>query len=499
MKVTIQSGFEKFSSQGTLVLIHGVGSLPAKALPEPIRAEFRRFCADAEAGRAKRPRSLLIARGKIRRRVYMTSLSFHQGHAEIERPKIAAAEAYQDARDQGDTRLGFCLPGDQDPAQAAAQLVEGMELGAYRFSRYRSDNGKKGTDPAVSFFVGSSAKKTVQEAVLRAQELARSVNAARDLINLPGSDLSPEDLARHARRVAKASGLSCEILEEKRLKKEGYNALLAVGAGSRRPPCMIILRYRPSETPTPKHLCLVGKGVTFDTGGLSVKTGIVATLYSAPDMWTMKSDMAGAAAVLHAIEAIARRRLPLDVTAVLVAAENALGPRSVLPGDIFVSRCGKTVQVTNTDAEGRLVLTDALYRAGEENATHVVDVATLTGGCVSALGMSITGLMGNDAALIGKIIEAGAASGEDIWQLPLYEGYREFLKTPAADLNNIASYPYAKAIMAAIFLGEFVPKGVAWAHLDIAGTAFHEKKWKYFEPGGAGVMVRTLTRLAETL
>jgi len=303
----------------------------------------------------------------------------------------------------------------------------------------------------------------------------------------------PEDFARYARKVARGSKLVCEVLDEKQLKKAGYAGLLHVGRGSAHAPRMVILRHFPAKAPKGKRLCLIGKGITFDTGGLNIKTG------AGFGMWTMKSDMGGAGAVLHAMESIACRQVPLEVVAIMGLAENVVDAHSVLPGDIFKARNGKTVQIENTDAEGRLTLTDALYRAGEEKATHIVDIATLTGACVRALGTSLSGLFCNNQDLAQKLMDAGSASGEELWQLPMVEEYREMLKAPAADLNNIGSSPNGGAITAALFLSEFVPEGAAWAHIDVAGPSFNEKKWRYLEPGASGVMVRTLVRLAEIL
>lgn len=498
MKFRFETNLSEICKIDLLVVIQNGKDLATYELPKAIRGEFERFSADVVAKRCKKPRTLLISNDKERFRVYFSSLDFATGYPENERLKIIAAAACDDAANQGDARLAFVLPQDDQAAAVASCLAEGVALGTYSFQQYKSGKNPS-TVSEVIFFTSNAARSNVKRAAEEAFALAESVNAARDLINLPGSDLPPEALAKHARKVAKRSGLSIRVLDRNELKKQGYNGLLTVGAGSKNPPCMIILRYSPPRAPKSKRICLLGKGLTFDTGGLNIKTGTLS------EMWTMKSDMSGAAAVLHAIEAIARRKLPINVTSIIVAAENAVGSRATLPGDIFVSRSGKTVQVENTDAEGRLALTDGLYRAGEEKATHIIDVATLTGACLRALGTSISGIMGNDSQLVRQVIDAGTASGEDIWELPLYEEYRSMLKGSCiADINNMSWSSYGGAIAAGLFLSEFVPEGLKWAHLDIAGTAFYENtvnknKWKYFEPGGTGVMVRTLTRLAEAL
>jgi leucyl aminopeptidase len=251
---------------------------------------------------------------------------------------------------------------------------------------------------------------------------------------------------------------------------------------------MVILRHVPRK-PSKETIALVGKGITFDTGGISLKPG--------EKMWEMKGDMAGAAAVLYAMRALGRLAPDVKVVGILCCAENFPDANAQRPGDIFVAKNGKSVMVDNTDAEGRLVLTDGLHRAGEEGATHVVDIATLTGACLRALGPSVAGVLGTDRELIQRIIRSGENHGESFWELPLVEEYRDALKTPYADLNNIAPGGLAGAITASLFLREFVPAGVAWAHLDIAGPMFKDKDWKYYEAGALGFGLKTLVDLCE--
>jgi leucyl aminopeptidase len=236
-------------------------------------------------------------------------------------------------------------------------------------------------------------------------------------------------------------------------------------------------------------MALVGKGITFDSGGISLKPG--------DRMWEMKGDMAGAAAVLYALRALGRLQPDVKVVGILCCAENLPDANAQRPGDIFTAKNGKSVMVDNTDAEGRLVLTDGLSRAGEEGASHVLDIATLTGAVVRALGPSVAGIMGNDRELIRRVMRSGEHQGETFWELPLIEEYREALKTPFADLNNIAAGGLAGAITAGLFLREFVPGEAAWAHLDIAGPMFKDKDWKYYEPGAIGFGLKTLVDVAE--
>ena len=493
MRITVATQPARIADSDSLVLIHGDMVPHLGALSPVCREEFRRFRHDVEEGGVKSPRTLVLRDGKSRLCLCMTSTTFHSRFPEVERLKIAAAEASRIARNGGSAgKIHFCLPAGRRSAGAAAAIAEGLVLGSYHFTRFRpqADRGLGSSPSAARLVTQPSDRTAVGKAVKRAVAVAESVNAARELANAPGRRLVPADLARHARRVARAAGLQCQALDEKALAREGYNGLLTVGAGSDYPPRMVILRHRPARASQSSHLCFLGKGITFDTGGICLKP--------AEKMWEMKADMAGAAAVLHAMEAIARLALPIRVTAVLVAAENTPGPRATLPGEVFTARSGKTVHVINTDAEGRLILTDALHRAGEEKATAVVDVATLTGAIVRAIGPSLTGLMSNDPSLAQRLKEAGAASGEDFCELPLYEEYRDLLKSDVADISNTSSSKNGGAITAALFLSEFVPVDTVWAHLDIAGAAFRDEKWKYFEPGATGAMVRTLVRLAES-
>ena len=288
--------------------------------------------------------------------------------------------------------------------------------------------------------------------------------------------------------IARQTGLEVEVWGADDLTEAGYPGLLSVGQGSHRPPRLVVLRHRPPGAGNDgRHLALIGKGITFDTGGISLKPP--------SGMWTMKGDMSGAAAVLRAMSAIACAGVPATVTGIVAAAENYPGPEATRPGDIFVARNGKSVMVDNTDAEGRLVLTDALARAGEEGATHLVDAATLTGAVVRALGTGVAGIIGNDPGWVSEVIAAGEPHGEVFWELPLVKEYREELRCDSADLKNIGGIN-AGAITAALFLEEFVPDGAKWAHLDIAGPFLVEKPWKYYPKGATGFGVRTLFELA---
>jgi len=402
-----------------------------------------------------------------------------------EQVKVAASRAVAYARTVRLKRVAFMLNTDAGSRWAGA-VAEGLWLGDYRFDKYRRSEQAKRTSLEVEIVVAARRVKQARQSVNRARIVCEAVNYARDLVNEPGSVVYPEILAREARQIARAQGLRCEVLDEKALKKRGYNGLLTVGRASPNPPRLIILSYRPPR-PSKTHLALIGKGITFDTGGISLKPG--------KDLWQMKGDMSGAAAVLAVMRTLGQLRPPFRVTGIIPTAHNAIGPNATLPGDIFVAKNGKTVAVENTDAEGRLILTDGLYRAGEEGATHALDVATLTGACQRALGHALSGLFTEDRDLRQRILEAGERVGEGFWPLPLLDEYFELIKSPVADVNNVSSSVNGGAITAALFLREFVPKGMRWAHLDIAGSALLEKEWRYFKPGATGCTVRTLIEL----
>jgi len=402
-----------------------------------------------------------------------------------ESSKIFVARALAFAADYGHSKVALLLDG-ANGSDYVGSATEGFVLGDYRFDKYRKE--KRAHKVSVSLVCRPAELQKAERALLRYRVVSEEVNRARDLVNEPGDRVYPKTLAALARKIARAGKLGATIVSGAQLEKQGYTGLVAVGKGSLYAPCLIVLRYRPAKK-SKHHLALVGKGITFDTGGISIKP--------AEGMWTMKGDMAGGAAVLAAMAAIAKLKPKVAVTGIIAAAENFPGPKAQRPGDIFIAKNGKSVMVDNTDAEGRLVLTDALARAGEEKATHIVDVATLTGAVVRALGTSVAGIMGNDPDLVRAVIDAGARHGEAYWELPLIAEYRELLKSPYADLNNIGG-KFAGAITAGLFLQEFVPDGALWAHLDIAGPFILEKKWKYYPEGATGFGVKTFVALAES-
>ena len=367
-------------------------------------------------------------------------------------------------------------------------ILHGLHYADYKFDAYKSKQ-KPNFQVTYEIVAGEHVKefKKIAEDVAVEQ---KAITLAKNLINTSASDLYPAEFVERAKTVEKyTEGLSIKVRNMKQLEKEGFMGHVTVGKGSSHEPHMITLEYKPAKHTSKDHLVIVGKGLTFDTGGLCLKPP--------KSMPEMISDMSGAATALAAIQAIATLKLPIRVSTVCCLAENAIGNKSVLPGDIFTAKNGKTVMVDNTDAEGRLVLSDGLAEAGLIGATHIVDLATLTGAMVRALGYAVTGFFSNDDDLGLKVINCGEACCEKFWSMPLEEEYADALKDHFADLKNTGSD--AGAISAALFLQEFVPENTAWTHWDIAGTAFVDKKWKYTEYGATGFGVQTLIQLAREM
>lgn len=365
------------------------------------------------------------------------------------------------------------------------KAVEGGILGSYSFDKYKKEKSGRNKIQLTLAALKTHDKQN-RHYLNRYTLVSEAINEARDMINEPGAVATPQYLAEAAQKIARDADLDVKVWDEKKLEKEGYNGLLQVGRGSAHPPRLIKLSYRSKKAR--KHVAFVGKGVTFDTGGISLKP--------ADKMWEMKGDMSGGAAVLAAMKAIGKLKPDVNVTGIVPTAENFPDANAGRPGDIFYAKNGKSIMVDNTDAEGRLILTDGLHLAGTEKATHILDIATLTGAVVRALGLSIAGIMGNDPQLIRAVIKSGQNQGEAFWELPLPAEYKDLLKIPCADLNNIGG-PVAGAITAGLFLQEFVPESTSWAHLDIAGPYLRDKDWKYYEAGAIGFGAKTLVDLAE--
>ena len=412
------------------------------------------------------------------------STSLNRAYNVWENLKTFVAKSLRTAQDYGLRNITIVL-NTEAAVPFVGKAVEGAILGGYSFDRYKQEKSKL-DKLQIQIAALEKHSETNQRHLNRYTLVSDAVNEARTLINEPGGVVNPEYLAQVARKVAKEGNLEFKVWDEKQLRKDGYNGLISVGKGSASPPRMIRLSYRARKAR--HHLALVGKGVTFDTGGISLKP--------ADKMWEMKGDMSGGAAVIYAMKAIAKLKPNVNVTGIVPTAENAPDAHAQRPGDIFFAKNGKSIMVDNTDAEGRLILTDGLFQAGEVKATHILDIATLTGAVVRALGESIAGVMGNNPDLVRAVIQSGRNHGESFWELPLPPEYKELLKTPCADLNNIGG-PVAGALTAGLFLQEFVPEETPWAHLDIAGPFIKEKEWKYYEAGGIGFGLKTLVDVAE--
>jgi leucyl aminopeptidase len=374
------------------------------------------------------------------------------------------------------------VPEGPDRVAAAQALAEGAGLAAYRFSRYR---GEPDACRVEELAVVVPDAPHVEPALARAARVVEAVCLARDLVNEPAGSLTPTGFAERAASVAEAAGLTIEVLDEAAVIGQRLGGLAGVARGSEEPPCLVKLTYEPAGGSS-ATVALVGKGVTFDSGGLSLKT--------ADGMMTMKTDMSGAAAVLGAMSALPGLEAPVRVVGFLPLTENMPSGRAVKPGDVLTIRNGKTVEVLNTDAEGRLILADALALAAEEEPDAIVDLATLTGAQVVALGRRISGLMGNDDGLVDRVRAAARRAGEPAWPLPLPSEYRNHLDSEVADLKNIGKAGEAGTVVAGLFLQEFVGD-VPWAHLDIAGPARAEADDGWLAKGGTGVGVRTLIEL----
>ncbi|WP_117237825.1 leucyl aminopeptidase [Thermus sediminis] len=364
-----------------------------------------------------------------------------------------------------------------EPLEEAYPLVEGLLLGAYRFHRHKSEREER---PLTLHLPG------VEEAVLeRARKVAQGVYLARDLVNEPPNLLTPEALAERALEL-RALGVEVEVLDEEAIARLGMGAFLAVAQGSANPPRFIQLRYAPPGAKA--RLDLVGKGLTFDSGGYSLKP--------TEGMATMKGDMAGAAAVMGAVKAAALLGIPVELKGYIAACENMISGRAYRVGDVLKTLSGKTVEVMNTDAEGRLTLADALFYAEREGAERILELSTLTGAAVVALGEEVAALFATEPSWGGLVQEAAGRAGEKVWPLPLESAYREKLKSPVADLKNVGDRN-GGAITAALFLSEFVK--VPLVHLDIAGPAFAKKGHALGPEGGTGFGVRTILEVAQSL
>lgn len=376
-------------------------------------------------------------------------------------------------------------PGDEE---ILAALAEGFYLGDYSFGKYKTK--KENNDSRIAGITFHSNLESAASILREAETVCRNTLACRDLVNESSDNCTPELFAAEAKNLSKIKGVRCTVFGEKEISRMKMGLLQAVSRGSANPPRLVVLRYR-GGAKSSKSIALIGKGITFDSGGLNLK--------SAGNIEGMRSDMAGAAACLYTIRAAAELGLPVNITAVLPLAENMLGSRSYKPGDVYRAYNGKTVEIGNTDAEGRLVLADALaYTVDRIKPDIMIDIATLTGACIVCLGEIIAGYLCTDDALSEAIFRAGEKTGERLWRLPLYREYAEDIKSDFADMNNVAPGRKAGTIIGAIFLKNFAGK-TPWAHIDIAGTSWFSKKRGYRPKYATGYGVRLFIELLKNL
>jgi leucyl aminopeptidase len=421
------------------------------------------------------------APGGGQRRVLIAGLG-KRGEFDPERARVAAGAAAGRAKELGSVSLSWAVP---PGAGVAAALVEGTLMRLYSFERFKSEREEDGGDEGIESLEIASEAVDGDE-VDRARVSANAANAARDLQNLPANVATPTFLAERAAEIAaQHEAIEVELLDRKGIVARGMGALAAVAQGTDTDPRMIVLRYRPSGASGP-HLGYVGKAVTFDTGGISIKPS--------SKMHEMKFDMSGGAAVIEAIDAIAQLGVPATITAVVPSTENMPSGHSVKPGDIVTALNGKTIEVNNTDAEGRLILADALCYATEQGVERIVDLATLTGAIIVALGHTYAGLFSNDDAWYAEVEAACEASGEVGWRMPLHPEFLELTKGQYADLTNAAEQRVAMSCYAAEFLRQFVDDR-PWVHMDIAGTAWGTSR-NYVGKGASGFGTRALIELA---
>lgn len=401
----------------------------------------------------------------------------------LERYRRAAATAAKRARSLKARTLGLFLPTlSEKPVESVVAFAEGAFLSLYKFDKYMTK--EKDDDAMVEEIIVASDEPKIttafKGALKYAQITCEAAYFARNLANAPGNEIYPETLAKAAQESSKRCGYKTTVLGEKEIRNLGMGGIIGVSQGSDRPPRFIILEY---GTPSKRPVVLIGKGVTFDTGGISIKPSA--------SMAEMKMDMSGAAAVIGSFEAVSRLKLPVHIIGLIPAVENMPSGSAVRPGDILRHFNGKTSEVDNTDAEGRLILADALAYATKYKPAAVIDLATLTGAVVVALGHFATGMMGNDDELMRKLKAAGERTYERVWRLPLFDEYEKLIKSDVADVKNVGGR-WAGSITAAWFLKKFIGD-YKWAHLDIAGTAILEESQDYTPKGGSGVGVRLLT------
>jgi leucyl aminopeptidase len=463
----------------------------AKTVDEALDGVISEMCANGEIKASLGELNTIHTLGKLMaKRVVIVGLGPQQASS-TEALRRASAIAARHLQHTGAHEIAFALnwPGSSVDEIAGAQAqIEGALLGLYSFRKYQqadtNSNGRGVT--GIKLLSEHANEVALNQAIERGRVFAEATNFARDLVNEPPNVLTPTELAHRASTMAKQFGLECEVLDRPQMQELGMGGLLGVAQGSAEPPKFIILRHHGAPDSKDKGMALVGKGITFDTGGISIKP--------AERMHEMKGDMSGAAAVIGAMQIIGALKPTMNVTALVAATENMPSGTAYRPGDILRIMNGKTIEIINTDAEGRLVLADALSYAVKAGLSPIIDVATLTGGIVVALGSVMSGMFCNDEQLSQEIMAAGKASGEKFWPMPLDEEYAELIQSDIADVKQTGARG-ASAVTAAKILENFVGDA-QWAHLDIAGTNYIDSKKPYQEKGATGFAVRTLAELA---
>jgi leucyl aminopeptidase len=455
------------------------------AIDEAVDGRLGRLVDSGEAKAGFRKTAVLHGEGAIGATRVITVGLGKRNEFDAERARIAAAVGFRRAGDTASRSIAWAVPGKTDQATIGAAIVEGTLLAAYKFDRYKSGADQDRDDSPEELEVVSD--EDLGQAVENAQIVVECQNTMRDLQNLPANVLTPSALADHAvTRASEVNGLEVEVLGPDGIAELEMGGLLAVTRGSHEEPRLIVLRYD-GEAGRGELFGIVGKAVTFDTGGISIKPSA--------KMQEMKMDMSGGAAAIEGTVAIARLGLPVKLVTVVPATENMPSGHATRPGDVITISNGKTVEVNNTDAEGRLILADALAYAVGQGAQRVVDLATLTGAIVTALGSTYAGLFSNDDGLSEELDEASRRTGELVWRMPLHPDYKELTRGKIADLVNVSEQRKASSAYAASFLEEFVD-GRPWAHLDIAGVAWDQDNRDYVGKGASGWGVRLLVDLA---
>jgi leucyl aminopeptidase len=496
MEVTVKAGgIDKESVDAIVLMLYEGDVAPQGAAAMTDKALDGAITSLRQAGEftgKPRQHSVLHTQGRLKaNKVVLTGLG-KPDKLTLEGLRQAAGSAAQYARGLGASTLSAPIQAAEqasvEPSETAQAVVEGMVLALYRFDKFKTEENDRRDVTSVTLLANNQERaKAVRQGAEIGRILGESANLARSLINHPSNEMTPTILAEQARQMAKVCHLKCEVLDRKDMEKLGMGLLLGVAQGSEELPKFIILEHRGGKRGQ-GNLVFVGKGVTFDSGGISIKP--------ADGMERMKYDMSGGAAVIGALRATALLQVPQNVIGLIPATENLPSGKATKPGDVHRAMNGKTAEIINTDAEGRLILGDALAYAARYKPVACVDLATLTGACVVALGHEAIGMMGNAEGeeLMDRLRRAGMRTGERVWQLPLWDEYLEHVKSDVADVKNVGMGRAAGTIAGAAFLVKFVD-GYPWVHLDIAGTAWADREQPYKPKGGTGVGVRLLTQM----